>query len=589
MSSVSTAAAVAQRPSSNGRRSALARALWTFRREFLWVGVFSFFANLLSLTPTLYMLQVFDRVMISGSGLTLLGLTFFTVLFFVCMGFAEWVRSRLLVRAGVKFDERLSGPVFRASFESRLQGSSAKPMQAFADLNQLRQFLTGNGTFAFFDTPWTLVYIGVLFLMHPVLGWSAVGFSLLLCTLAFVSQRLTTPRHEAANDAVVDTNNLVHAKLRNAEVVHALGMLGDLRRLWLDSYRRQLALAGRSQMLAHRLQATVKFVQYVQQSLMLAIAALLVIDGEIGVGAMVASNALMANALRPISTLVATWRQFVEARQGYARLASLLEEYPPRESHHVGDSVTGQITLKGLKAFAPHREQPILKGIDAEFQAGEVVAIVGPSGAGKSTLARCLVGIWPKTEGEVMLDGHPLSDWSREALGPHIGYLPQDIELFDGSIAENIARFGPLDSKGVIAAAQRTGIHDMVLRFPRGYDTPMGEAGALLSAGQRQRVGLARALYGNPQLVVLDEPNANLDDVGEAALIRAVRELRDSGSTVFLVVHQRAVLAACDRLLVLQDGAIAQFGRIAAQTAPTAASTTQALPQPPAQPTKAQA
>jgi ATP-binding cassette subfamily C exporter for protease/lipase len=566
-------------------RSLLGRALWTFRREFVWVGVFSLFANLLSLTPTLYMLQVFDRVMISGSGLTLIALTLFTLLFFVCMGFAEWLRSRLLVRSGVKFDERLSALVFNASFESKLSGSSAKPMQAFADLAQLRQFLTGNGMFAFFDTPWTLVYIGVLFMMHPVLGWTAIGFSLLLATLAFFSQKLTTPRHAAASDGVVETNTVLHAKLRNAEVVQTLGMQADLRRLWLASHVKQLGLATASQDVAQRLQAVVKFVQYVQQSGMLAIAALLVIDGQISVGAMIASNALMSNALRPIGTLVATWRQFVEARQGYARLETLLDEFPPRQDRHAGDEVKGQITLQGLKALAPQRKEPILRGLDAEFHAGEAVAIVGPSGAGKSTLARCIVGIWPQTEGRVLLDGHPTSEWSREALGPNIGYLPQDIELFDGSIGENIARFGELDSAAVIEAAQRTGIHEMILRFPRGYDTPMGEAGAMLSAGQRQRVGLARALYGSPRLVVLDEPNANLDDVGEAALIRAVRELKSLGSTVFMVVHQRAVLAACDRVLVLQDGAIAQFGRIAA--APAQAAAAPVLPSPIPQQAKA--
>ena len=312
-------------------RSVLGRALWRFRREFAWVGVFSFFVNLLALTPTLYMLQVFDRVMVSGSGLTLIGLTAITVGFFLCMGFAEWVRSRLLVRAGVKFDEALSSKVFSASFEARLHGSAAKPMQAFADLTNLRQFLTGNGVFALFDTPWTPVYILVLFLMHPVLGWSAVVFSLVLGSLAVLSQRLSSAPMKAASDSVVETNAVLTAKLRNAETVEAMGMLGNLRRVWLDSYQRQLTQAGSVYETTHRLQAAVKFVQYTQQSLMLAVAALLVIKGEIGVGAMVASNALMANALRPIGALVGSWRQFVDARLAYGRLEALLDEHPERE------------------------------------------------------------------------------------------------------------------------------------------------------------------------------------------------------------------------------------------------------------------
>ena len=545
-------------------RSVLGRALWRFRREFAWVGVFSFFVNLLALTPTLYMLQVFDRVMVSGSGLTLIGLTAITVGFFLCMGFAEWVRSRLLVRAGVKFDEALSSKVFSASFEARLHGSAAKPMQAFADLTNLRQFLTGNGVFALFDTPWTPVYILVLFLMHPVLGWSAVVFSLVLGSLAVLSQRLSSAPMKAASDSVVETNAVLTAKLRNAETVEAMGMLGNLRRVWLDSYQRQLTQAGSVYETTHRLQAAVKFVQYTQQSLMLAVAALLVIKGEIGVGAMVASNALMANALRPIGALVGSWRQFVDARLAYGRLEALLDEHPERDNLHQGDEVLGQITLKNLKASAAGREVPILKGLNAEFVAGEVVAIVGPSGAGKSTLARCLVGIWSMTEGEVLLDGHRIQEWSRQMLGPHIGYLPQDIELFDGSIAENIARFSKLDSAQIIDAATRTGIHDMVLRLPKGYDTPMGEAGGLLSGGQRQRIGLARAIYGGPKLLVLDEPNANLDDAGEAALMRTVLDLRSKGCTVFMIVHQRSILAVVDRVLVLNDGVITQFGKPAA-------------------------
>ena len=560
MNSTSTGMSPVRRPGLFSR-SALGRTLWRFRGEFVWAGIFSFFVNLLMLTPTLYMLQVFDRVMVSGSGLTLIALTLITVGFFLCMGFAEWVRSRLLVRAGVKFDEALSSQVFSASFEARLHGSAAKPMQAFADLANLRQFLTGNGVFAFFDTPWTPVYIIVLFLMHPVLGWSAVGFSGLLALLALVSQRLNSPRQVAASDSVVETSAVLTAKLRNAETVEAMGMLGNLRRVWLDSHERQLGSAAQAYEMTYRMQSVLKFVQYTQQSLMLAVAALLVIKGEIGVGAMVASNALMANALRPISTLVGSWRQFVDARKAYGRLESLLDEHAPRENCHVGDGVQGQITLKDLTATAAGRKEPILKGLNVEFHAGEVVAIVGPSGAGKSTLARCLVGIWAQTEGEVLLDGHPIKEWSRQLLGPHIGYLPQDIELFDGTIAENIARFGKLDSAKVIEAATRTGIHDMMLRLPKGYDTPMGEAGGALSGGQRQRIGLARAIYGRPRLLVLDEPNANLDDLGEAALLRTVNELKAQGCAVFMIVHQRNVLVAADRVLVLANGAISQFGK----------------------------
>jgi ATP-binding cassette subfamily C exporter for protease/lipase len=289
---------------------------------------------------------------------------------------------------------------------------------------------------------------------------------------------------------------------------------------------------------------------------------------------MIASNALVGNALRPISVLVSTWKQFADAQTSYVRLEKLLDNHPEREASHAAEVVKGQITFKNLVATATGRKEPILRGLNVTFNAGEVVAIVGPSGAGKSTLARCIIGIWPGVMGRVLLDGQDVSTWSRDELGPHLGYLPQDIELFEGTIAENIGRFGDVNPEWVIEAAQRTGIHEMVLRFPKGYDTPMGEAGGMLSGGQRQRVGLARAIYGNPALVVLDEPNANLDDVGEAALINTVKQLRGQGRTVFMVVHQRNILSVADRVLVLNDGVIKQFGPIAAAPAVAAPEAT---------------
>jgi len=540
-------------------RSALGRSIWAFRREFAWVGVFSLSINMLMLTPTLYMMQIFDRVMQSQNEFTLIALTLITTGLLAVMAFAEWLRSLLLVRIGVRFDEFLSARVFSASFEANLNQTTHSSMQSFTDLLNLRQFLTGNGVFAFFDTPWTPVYIGVLFLMHPLLGWVGVSFLLLLALLAWGSHRLTAPCYALAMNGWVQSITYLTSKLRNAETVQAMGMRGDLRRQWLHLYERQLSDAADAQRIAHRVQAFTKFVQYSQQSIMLAVGAWLVIRGELTAGAMVASNALMSYALRPISILVGTWKQLIDARLAYGRLAQLLDEHPERSADHAGDQVRGQITLRGLVATAAHRPQPILKGLNVEFQAGEVVAIVGPSGAGKSTLARCLVGIWPQIEGAVLLDGERMQDWSREALGQHIGYLPQDIELLDGTIAENIARFSQLDSVKVIEAAQRTGIHEMILRLPMGYDTPMGLAGGQLSGGQRQRVGLARALYGSPALMVLDEPSANLDDQGVAALAKAIQELKARGTTVVMVLHQRNLLNEADRVLVLNDGAITQF------------------------------
>jgi ATP-binding cassette, subfamily C, bacterial exporter for protease/lipase len=537
----------------------IAGILKTFKRELFWMKAFSLFTNLLLLTPTLYMMQVYDRVLVGGSEYTLAGLSLLTAVFFLVMGISDWVRSRLLVRAGARFDEALNAQVFNASFESSLKGASRNPLQCFNDLTTLRQFLTGNGIFALVDSPWVPVYLVVLFLMHPWLGWASIGMAIVMVIVAVVGHRVNAAAMQRLQERQLESAAYLQSKLRNAETVEALGMLGNLRRHWLAIQDRVTAAQGTAAEQAHRLQAITKFVQYTNQSLMLALGALLAIDGHISAGAMIASNALMGNALRPISLLVQAWKQFSDARQAYDRLNKLLEDNPERQATHAGDEVRGQISLRQLTATAPGRARPILDGLDAEFVAGEVIAIVGPSGAGKSTLARCLVGIWPNVSGQVLLDGQPIGSWSREALGPHIGYLPQDIELFEGTIAENIARFADVPSTQIIEAAQRTGIHEMILRLPKGYDTPMGEAGSTLSGGQRQRIGLARAILGDPALVVLDEPNANLDDAGEAALIRTVRELKARGKTVFMIVHQQHLLAPADRVLFLENGRISRL------------------------------
>ena len=540
-------------------RSDLGRTLWTFRREFAWVFVFSCFANVLMLTPTLYMLQVFDRVMLSGNELTLFAITAIAVLFFLVMGFAEWVRSRLLVRAGSRLDEALNTRVFNATYEARLRSTGRNPTQPLADLTLLRQFLTGSGVIAVVDLPWAVVYIAVLFLMHPLLGWTSVAFCVVQIMLALLGRWLTARSLKKSQELSLETATYLQAKLRNAETVEALGMLGNLRRQWLGMHERQMASQANTAELTRRVQAVTKYVQYVQQSMILAVGAVLAIDGKISAGAMIASNALMGNALRPIGTLVQVWKQYVDARAAYERLEGVLNAHPERQPSADPVEVRGQISLRNLKATAPGRKTPILKDLNIDFRAGEVVAILGPSGAGKSTLARCLMGVWPDRSGEVLLDGQAIESWSRADLGPHLGYLPQDIELFEGSIADNIARFAMVTPQVVIEAATRTGIHDMILRLPRGYDTPMGEAGSFLSGGQRQRIGLARAILGDPALVVLDEPNANLDDAGEAALIRTVRELKSRGKTVFMIVHQQHLLAAADHVLILDDGQISKF------------------------------
>ena len=452
--------------------------------------------------------------------------------------------------------------IFEASFASNLDKRRNDSGKFFGDLTRLRQFLTGNGIIALFDLPWTFIYLFVLFLMHPLLGWFGIGFTIVLGLLAIVTQSMTSAGHEHASQSDQQAGVYLAGKLRNAEVVHALGMLGHLRTRWMRLHKRSLHEQTQVHEVGARVQALSKFVQYVQQSLILSLGAWLVIRGEISMGAMVATNVLLGNALRPIGTLVSTWKEFVLARQSFNDLALLLEEHEPPAGQRAVQSIKGNIKLKQLNAFAQHREKPILSDITVDFAAGEVVGVVGPSGAGKSTLMRCLLGIWPHTSGSVLLDGVDIHQWSRTELGPRIGYLPQDIELFEGSVAENICRYGNVDPAAIIEAAKQADIHDMILRLPNGYDTSIGQAGRLLSAGQRQRLALARAIFGSPDVVVLDEPNANLDDAGEAALAKAISSLREAGKTVFMVLHQRSLLKLADRVLVLTDGRVTQFGQL---------------------------
>ncbi|EJE49003.1 type I secretion system ABC transporter, PrtD family [Acidovorax sp. CF316] len=541
-------------------RSELTEALWTFRREFIVVGIFSMVANVLMLAPTMYMLQVFDRVMSSRSELTLIVMSLITLFFFIVMAFAEWMRSRVLVHAGLRLDGVLSTRVFNASFEARLSQTGASVVRAFTDLIQIRQFLTGNGILAFFDIPWAPIYLAVLFFLHPVLGYAALVFAAIQGALAWFGHRHTVAPSEAASKATSESGAYLQSKLRNAEALESMGMVHNLRPHWAKRHAKALELHGQAQALTHRISAWSKLIRYSQQSLALGIGALLVIDGQLSPGGMIAANVLMGRALAPIDMLVGTWRSFIGARSAFERLEDLLRTHPERDAALSRVAPKGDVLVRGLVATAPGRPLPILKGVSTAAPAGTVTVVLGPSGSGKSTLARCLMGIWPGASGEMLLDGLPLDGWDRMELGPYLGYLPQDIELFEGSIAENIARFGQVDPEKVIAAARSAGLHEMILRFPKGYDTPIGEAGNLLSGGQRQRVGLARAMYGDPVMVVLDEPNANLDDVGEAALVRAVQELKSKGCTVFLITHRPGILAVADRLLVLQDGAVVADG-----------------------------
>ncbi|MCE2868169.1 MAG: type I secretion system permease/ATPase [Oxalobacteraceae bacterium] len=551
---IDTSLPAANHPLSSG--DSLFSSLLTFKREFFWVAVYSLIANALTLVPTLYMLQLYDRVMLSQSETTLLAITLITAVMIAAMAFSEWIRSRLLVRAGVRLDEQLNSRIFLAQFQSQLELSRSEPTNTFNALTRLRQFLTGVGIIAFFDLPWTPIYLLVLFIMHPILGWFGVAFSVLLFCIALLNNWLTANAVRSATLAENQTLSFMSRKLRHAEVISAMGMLPNLKQRWLRHYHEYIATQWHAQQRVGAFSAFSKFTQYAQQSIILALGAWLAIRGDISAGAMIAANILMGNALRPIGILVSTWKEFVQAKQSFTEISTLLDQYPERRSRLHSDEVEGQISIRELTARAPNRAQPVLDNINIDFESGKLISIVGASGAGKSTFARCLIGIWPHIDGAVLIDSVDVRDWSRQSLGPQIGYLPQEVELFDGTIAENICRFGEIDSDAIIEAAKRADIHDMVLRLPKGYDTPIGLAGRMLSGGQRQRIALARAIYGWPKLVVLDEPNSNLDEAGEAALISVIRELKSSGRTVFMVLHQPKFLAEADQVVTIVDGRI---------------------------------
>ena len=539
----------------------LVQVLKTFKREFIAVGLFSMVVNLLMITPTLYMLQVYDRVMLSRSDLTLITLSLVALFFYVISAVSEALRSRLLVRAGVKFDLAINDRIFQAGFQERLKGRLPNPGELFADLTYLRQFLTGNGIFAFFDAPWAPIYVAVSYLMHPVLGHVSLFFTVILTGMAFYSQKISKDVNEVSVLENGKETEYLQSKLRNGEVIESMGMLTNLRVKWLQKHAVALAASERSQEINHRLMALTKFMQYTQQSLILGVGALLVIDGELSPGAMVAANFLVGRALQPIQMMVSTWRTAAQTKISFDRLGKLLEDNPVRSTRITTKPSSASIDLMNLVVSAPKRTEPILKGLNAQFKSGDVVVIMGPSGSGKSTLVRSILGIWPYVEsGEVLLDGKNIQHWDREILGPEIGYLPQDIELLDGTIAENIARFSDEASEPIIEAAMAVGIHDTILRLPQGYDTPIGEAGNKLSGGQRQRLALARAVYGKPMLMVLDEPNANLDDVGEKALYKTVLDARAQGKTTFIVSHRPGAIQVADVVVILEKGKIVAMG-----------------------------
>lgn len=541
-------------------RTELAEVLFSFRKAFYTAGVFSMFINVLGLVPSIYMLQVYDRVLQSRNITTLIMLTAIMLGFYLMLGMLELARSKLLIRVGAQLDMKLNDRVFAASFEQNLKRAGGNAGQALGDLTNVRQFLTGNGLFAFFDAPWAPIYLIVIFMFSPWLGAFALVAALVLFSLAWATEVATRKPLAEATMMAAAAGNFATNNLRNAEVIEAMGMLDNLKHRWLQRQLKFLALQNEASDKAAVISATTKSVRITVQSLVLGGGALLVIEGSLTPGGMIAASILLGKALGPVELAIGIWKQLLSARTAYHRLEGLLQTNPAREAGMDLPRPKGSLLVEGVTAAPPGTQALVLKQVGFGVMPGEIVGVIGPSASGKSTLARLLVGVWPAAAGKVRLDGADVFSWNKQQLGPAVGYLPQDIELFEGTIAENIARFGDVDAEKVVAAAQLAGVHEMILRFPKGYDTPIGDSGSALSGGQRQRIALARAMYDNPAFVVLDEPNSNLDDVGEAALVRAVLELKRRGTTVLLITHRTSILSAVDKLLLLADGVVQLYG-----------------------------
>ncbi|MBS0176636.1 MAG: type I secretion system permease/ATPase [Nitrospira sp.] len=541
--------------------SELIEALARCRQSFFAAIVFSLFINLLQLTPSLYMLQVYDRVLSSRSEFTLTMLTLITGGMILVMSLLELVRARVLIRTGARFDSLLNTRVFGAMVELCLRSRSGQQnAQALSDLNTLRQFLTGNGLFGFFDAPWIPIYLLICFLFHPWLGWAVTVSIVVLSLLAILNELATGAAMKAANTEAIAAGAFVNANMRNVEIMEAMGMTGPIMKRWLDKQNRVLALQALASDRAANIVGVTKFLRVFLQSFLLGLGAFLVLQQELTAGSMIAVSILGGRAMAPVDVLIGSWKGFTAARMAYRRLEELLNKVPAKSRNLRLPSPTGRLALEGVSVSPPGTTSMVLRGIGLNVAAGDSVGIIGPSASGKSSLARVVLGLWPAQVGKVRIDGADVQTWNRDELGPWIGYLPQDIELFDGSIAENIARFGEVNDDKVVAAARMAGVHEMILRLPRGYNSVIGEAGSVLSGGQRQRIGLARALYGDPVLVVLDEPNSNLDDIGEAALVQALRELKLKKATVLIITHRPSVLAHVDYILVMNEGQVQTFG-----------------------------
>lgn len=537
----------------------LKHAILKSKRCMIYAGIFSMFVNLLMLTPPLYMLQLYGRVVSSRSMDTLFFLTLIVIFLYVCMGLFEVLRGRILVVFSNQIDLALSKRVYDATFRLASQQPGRTSSSAMTDLNTLKQYLSTNGVFAFLDAPWLPLYIFILFLFHPYFGYFSIVCAIILFVLALLNERATKDGLKRSNDAYRNEIRFMDLNLRNSEVIHAMGMNRNLRKIWEKKHDEFLHAHSESSVRAGVYANLSKSFRVASASLMLGLGAYLVVKMEIDPGMMIAGSIIMGRALAPLDILISSWKNYKGAKDAYTRLDKFLTDFPAQNERLRLPDPTGAVALEDVGVIPPGSRQPSLLGVSFALNAGDMCAIIGPSAAGKSTLARAILGVWSAFHGVVRIDGADIRQYDTDDLGQFIGYLPQDVELFEGSVAENIARFGELDSTAIVEAAKKANVHDMILNLPDGYDTKIGIGGASLSGGQRQRLALARALYKNPKLIVLDEPNASLDEEGERALLNTLLSLKGD-ATIVLITHKLGVLQSVDKIAVLNDGRLAYFG-----------------------------
>ncbi|MGY3620491.1 type I secretion system permease/ATPase [Bradyrhizobium sp. USDA 10063] len=544
------------------RRSELGDALRACRAAFIGVGLMSCVINVLYLTGSIFMLEVYDRVLPSRSVPTLVGLVVLAGGLYIAQGVLDLLRGRILGRIGTSLDEAINARVFETIVRlPLLMGNRTEGLQPLRDLDNVRSFLGSQGPGAFFDLPWLPLYMAICFAFHWLLGVTALVGAIILITLTLITEFMSRSPAKEAMTLAARRNDLAAASRRNAEVLVAMGMSGRLRRRWSEANENYLAGNQRASDVAGGLGAVAKVLRMMLQSAVLAVGAYLVIHQEATGGIIIAGSILSARALAPVDLAIAHWKGFVAARQSWQRLNRLLQQMPQAGTQTLLQAPTKRLSVEAVSLAPPGDQRVIVADVTFALEAGSGVGIIGPSGSGKSSLVRALVGVWMPFRGKVRLDGAALDQWSPDVLGRHVGYLPQDVELFAGTVAQNISRFDPeAKSDDIIAAAKEAGVHEMIIKMREGYDTQVGEQGAALSAGQAQRIALARALYGNPFLIVLDEPNSNLDSEGDEALTRAVRSSRERGAIVVVVAHRPIGIEGVDQILVLKEGRMQAFG-----------------------------